>query len=214
MDESKNSPKFSDSTRLPRVFEESSAHEPTILVTGGTGYIGAHTVLCLLQAGYNVVIIDNLYNSSSKSLVRVCEILGLPYPTTHRVKFHCVDLKDIAAVEEVFQSFGRPFTACIHFAGLKAVGESVQKPLFYYENNVICTYNLLNLLVKYHCKTLIFSSSCTVYGNAEAPVHEGSIVGVGITNPYGRTKYMVELILRVSAQNSFKLQKNAFKNPL
>jgi UDP-glucose 4-epimerase len=190
-----------------------------ILVTGGTGYIGVHTIVPLLEAGYDVTVVDNLINSSPDGLKRVLEITKAD---PHRIRFFQVDLLDAKSLEEVFESSPR-FVACIHFAGLKAVGESVQKPLLYYETNIGGTLNLLKLMDKYGCRSIIFSSSATVYGSAEVPIKEttqtgknhetlnscysnDNNLGVGITNAYGRTKYMIEEILKVSNLVSLMLQ--------
>ena len=165
---------------------------PHILITGGAGYIGTHTIVCLLQAGYDVTVVDNLVNANEESLRRVRAITEC-HPS--RLRFYNADLLSMGPLEEVFKS-SPPFAACIHFAGLKAVGESVQKPLLYYENNLISTFNLLKLMDKYDCKSIVFSSSATVYGSAAVPITESTQAGLGITNPYGRTKYMIEEILK------------------
>jgi UDP-glucose 4-epimerase len=166
--------------------------DKNILVTGGAGYIGVHTIVCLIEAGYSVTVVDNLVNSSTEGLRRVVEITGC---SEDRIKFHNVDCTHAADLEEVLRSSPQ-FTACIHFAALKAVGESVRKPLMYYTNNLDSTINLLNLLDKYGCKSIVFSSSATVYGAAPVPIGEDTPTGLGITNPYGRTKYMIEEILK------------------
>lgn len=159
----------------------------SILVTGGAGYIGSHTVIELQEAGYDVVVVDNLSNSSEKSLQRVEEITGKP------VSFYKVDLLDAEGLEEVFKK--ENIDSCIHFAGLKAVGESVEKPWEYYNNNISGTLVLLQLLRKYHAKNIIFSSSATVYGKpAFIPITEECPKGEA-TNPYGHTKSMLEQIL-------------------
>lgn len=158
-----------------------------ILVTGGAGYIGSHCVLELLDAGHNVVVVDNLSNSSPESLERVTEITGRP------VSQHVVDLLDANAVLDVLGS--QKFDAVMHFAGLKAVGESVEQPLRYYQNNVLGTMNLLEAMRSVGLKRLVFSSSCTVYGAAESlPVTED--VALSACSPYGRTKLIIEDILR------------------
>lgn len=160
-----------------------------ILVTGGAGYIGSHTIIELLKSGHTLAVVDNLINSSREAIQRVEEITGEVIP------FYEVDLCDKNALETVFES--NQFNAAIHFAGLKAVGESVAQPLRYYENNLVSTLNLCELMDKYAVRQLIFSSSATVYGNpSELPLLESSTVGVGLTNPYGQTKYMIECILR------------------
>lgn len=161
----------------------------TILVTGGAGYIGSHTVLELISLDFKVVVVDNLDNSSEESLKRVGEITRRP----DLIVFRKVDLLDKQALESVFEDFS--FYACIHFAGLKAVGESVQQPIRYYHNNLTGTLHLLNLLTKYNCKNFVFSSSATVYGTVkEMPVNESAQIGA--TNPYGRTKLFIEEFLR------------------
>ena len=158
-----------------------------ILVTGGTGFIGSHTVVELLENGHDVVVIDNLSNSNACVLSRIYEITG------KNVEFYNVDIRNYDDMDEVFQK--HIFDCCIHFAGLKAVGESVIKPILYYDNNVEGTLNLLKILDKYNCKNIIFSSSATVYGVPEKmPITEDCKVG-GTTNPYGYTKIMIEQIL-------------------
>jgi len=165
-----------------------------ILVTGGAGYIGSHTVVELLLAGHSVVVIDNLSNSSRVSLDRVLEIVREKRPEVARIPFYEVDLRDRAALEEVFTD-NPPFDCCIHFAGLKAVGESVAKPWEYYENNIGGTLVLLDVMRAHGCKSIIFSSSSTVYGDPEhVPVTEESPKGQ-CTNPYGWTKSMLEQIM-------------------
>ena len=162
-----------------------------VLVTGGAGYIGSHTVLALLNQGHIPVVVDNLSNSSFESLNRVSQISG------QRVEFHNIDLCD----EKVFGSFMRAqiFEAILHFAGFKAVGESVSNPLKYYENNIGSTVSLLkaiNATTSANPTKVIFSSSATVYGSStELPLTESSKTGEGITNPYGYTKFVCERIL-------------------
>ncbi|MBR3103306.1 MAG: UDP-glucose 4-epimerase GalE [Lachnospiraceae bacterium] len=158
----------------------------SVLVTGGSGFIGSHTVVELQEAGYDVVVIDNLSNSTEKSLQRVQEITGKP------VKFYKVDIRDREGLEKVFAA--EQIDSCIHFAGLKAVGESVQKPWEYYENNIGGTLVLLDVMKKHGVKNIIFSSSSTVYGDPDSvPVTEESPVKK-CTNPYGSTKSMQETI--------------------
>ena len=158
-----------------------------ILVTGGAGYIGSHTCVELLNAGYDVVIIDNLYNSNQKAVDRIEEITG------KKVKFYEEDLMDRAAVKRVFDE--NQIDAVIHFAGLKAVGESVHKPIEYYRTNIGSTLNLTDEMRAHGCKNIIFSSSATVYGDpAEIPITENCPKGT-CTNPYGWTKWMQEQIL-------------------
>jgi UDP-glucose 4-epimerase len=159
----------------------------TILVTGGAGYIGSHTCLELLNAGFEVVVVDNLDNSSEESLKRVRELTG------RDLEFHLADICDRAALEKVFA--GRHFDAVIHFAGLKAVGESNEIPLRYYENNIFGTIELLKLMQEHRCFNLVFSSSATVYGDpATVPITED--FPLSATNPYGKTKLFIEEILR------------------
>eukprot|EP00596_Hydrurales_sp_CCMP1899_P007005 CAMPEP_0119041316 /NCGR_PEP_ID=MMETSP1177-20130426/11543_1 /TAXON_ID=2985 /ORGANISM="Ochromonas sp, Strain CCMP1899" /LENGTH=384 /DNA_ID=CAMNT_0007007267 /DNA_START=38 /DNA_END=1192 /DNA_ORIENTATION=+ len=163
-----------------------------ILLSGGAGYIGTHTLVCLLEAGYDVTIVDNLVNANPESIARVLKITECD---PSRIRFYQADICDESSLEKVFSSSPK-FDSCIHFAGLKAVGESVMKPLLYYQNNLGSTINLLNLMDKYDCHSIVFSSSATVYGTAEVPITEDTPVGFGITNPYGRTKYMIEEILK------------------
>ena len=158
-----------------------------ILVTGGAGYIGSHTVIELQNAGYDVIVLDNLSNSSPKSLERVEKITGKPVP------FYKADILDRDALNEIFDK--ESIDSCIHFAGLKAVGESVAKPWEYYENNIAGTLTLVDVMRKHNVKNIIFSSSATVYtSDNEMPLQETSRTG-GCTNPYGWTKYMTEQIL-------------------
>ena len=158
-----------------------------ILVTGGTGYIGSHTVLALLQADHDVIVVDNLANSSRQSLERVHELAGREV-----LGFEEVDLLDLPGLHRVFEQW-KP-QAVIHFAGLKAVGESNEKPLWYYTNNVGGTLNLLHAMEDSGCRTIVFSSSATVYGDVETmPLTEK--LDKDATNPYGRTKEQIEDIL-------------------
>ncbi len=158
-----------------------------ILVTGGAGFIGSHTVVELQEAGYDVVVLDNLSNSSEKSLERVEEITG------KKVPFYKADILDREALEEIFAK--EDVDAVIHFAGLKAVGESVQKPWEYYENNIAGTLTLVDVMRKHGVKNMIFSSSATVYGSpAFIPITEECPMGQ-CTNPYGWTKSMLEQVL-------------------
>jgi len=177
------------------------------LVTGGAGYIGAHTCVVLLQAGWNVVVVDNLCNSSPQALDRVQEIAG------RSLSFHQVDIRDQAALERILAQ-ERP-QAVIHFAGLKAVGESVGKPLEYYDNNVAGTLALLFALRTAGVKTLVFSSSATVYGEPKTmPITED--FPLSATNPYGRSKLMIEEILRdlVRSDPTWKVALLRYFNPV
>ena len=158
-----------------------------ILVTGGAGYIGSHTVVELQNAGYDVVVLDNLSNASEKALDRVSKITGKP------VKFYKADILDRDALNDIFDK--ETIESCIHFAGLKAVGESVVKPWEYYENNIAGTLTLVDVMRKNNVKNIIFSSSATVYGDpAQIPITEECPKGQ-CTNPYGWTKSMLEQVL-------------------
>lgn len=180
----------------------------TILVTGGTGYIGSHTLIELHNAGYQSVVIDNLVNSSPKALERVEQIIGQTIP------FYHIDVRDSERLGRVMDQYC--FNACIHFAGLKAVGESVEKPLEYYDNNMTSTFVLLDQLRRHGCKNIIFSSSATVYGNpAIIPITENCPKGQ-CTNPYGKTKSMLEdvLIDLQKADNSWNIVLLRYFNPI
>lgn len=158
-----------------------------ILLTGGAGYIGSHTIIELDKAGHSVVVVDNLVNSSEESLRRVAQITGKSVP------FVKADVRDAVAMNDIFSEYS--IDACIHFAGLKAVGESVAMPLEYYENNMNATFVLLNVMRQHNCKNFIFSSSATVYGDpAIIPITEECPKGQ-CTNPYGKTKSMLEEVL-------------------
>ncbi|MFZ2843870.1 UDP-glucose 4-epimerase GalE [Psychrobacter sp.] len=157
-----------------------------ILVTGGAGYIGSHTCIALHEAGYDIVVYDNLSNSSHEAVNRVSNLIGQP------IEFIKGDIRDSASLRQVFAA--HQFFGVIHFAGLKAVGESVAKPLMYYNNNVSGTITLLEVMAEYNVKRLIFSSSATVYGDPETlPIDEG--FPRSCTNPYGQSKLVVEHIL-------------------
>ena len=158
-----------------------------VLVTGGAGYIGSHTCLALLELGYDVVAVDNFCNSSPESLKRVEELTG------KKVPLYGIDVRDEAALDRVFRE--HEIGCAIHFAGLKAVGESVEKPLAYYENNLLSTMTLLKVMGKHDVKRIIFSSSATVYSTEnQMPLNETG--RMGCTNPYGWTKFMCEEIIR------------------
>ncbi len=159
-----------------------------ILVTGGAGYIGSHTCVELMDAGYEVVIVDNLYNSSTEAVKRVKEITGKD------VTFYEADLLDKDAIDAIFSK--HQIESVIHFAGYKAVGESVAKPIEYYHNNITGTLMLCDVMRKHGVKNLVFSSSATVYGDPKKlPITEDLETG-GVTNPYGQTKFMIEQILQ------------------
>ncbi|MCI9032399.1 MAG: UDP-glucose 4-epimerase GalE [Clostridia bacterium] len=178
-----------------------------VLVTGGAGYIGSHTCVELLNSGYNVVVFDNLSNSSRESLARVEKITG------KKVEFYEADMRDRAAMEKIFAE--NKIDAVIHFAGLKAVGESVQKPLLYYDNNIAGTLVLLETMGKAGCKKIVFSSSATVYGDPERlPIDEDCRLSA--TNPYGSTKLMLENIMRdlYVADNSWNIILLRYFNPV
>jgi UDP-glucose 4-epimerase len=184
------------------VTEFSCTGNPQVLVAGGAGYIASHTIVCLIAEGYDVTIVDNYVNSNAESINRVRQITGCE---RSRIRVYECDMCDPKALENVFRT-SQQFFAVIQFAGLKAVGESVAKPLLYYENNLISTFNLLRMMEKYNVPNIVFSSSATVYGDAVVPITESSPTGNGITNPYGRTKYMIEEILKdwYKAQNASK----------
>jgi UDP-glucose 4-epimerase len=178
-----------------------------ILITGGTGYIGSHTAVKLLGKNENIIIMDNLYNSKKEVLTSIETI------TTKKPKFYQTDLLDIDGLEQIFQK--NQIDCVIHFAGLKAVGESVVEPLKYFNNNITGTINLLITMKKYNCKKIIFSSSATVYGTAETmPLNESSPLGV--TNPYGRTKLVIEDMLRDlhASDNEFGIVLLRYFNPI
>ncbi len=159
-----------------------------ILITGGCGYIGSHTCVEMLKAGYDIVVLDNYYNSKPEALARVKELSGKDFP------FYQCDIRDEEGMRAVFQK--HQIDAVIHFAGLKAVGESVEKPLEYYDNNVNGTLVLYRVMKEASCKRIIFSSSATVYGGVnQSPLNEEMPTGA-VTNPYGRTKYVIEEILK------------------
>ncbi|XP_014278152.1 UDP-glucose 4-epimerase [Halyomorpha halys] len=165
----------------------------TVFVTGGAGYIGSHCIVQLLEAGYEVVAVDNFTNSVGKngealSLKRVEEITG------KQVKFYCCDLLDKEKLHRIFRKY--KISCVLHFAAIKAVGESMQYPFIYYKNNLIATINLLEVMQAEQCYNMVFSSSCTVYGNPKyLPINESHPTG-NITNVYGRTKYFIEEMLK------------------
>lgn len=180
----------------------------SVLVTGGAGYIGSHTCVELLNAGEDVVIIDNFYNCKKSSLDRIRALVNKDF------KFYECDIRDRETLDSVFKK--EKIDSVIHFAGLKAVGESVHKPLEYFDNNVNGTLVLLDVMRKNGCKKIVFSSSATVYGmNNVSPLTEDMEVG-GVTNPYGRTKYMIECILKdlYVSDNSWSICLLRYFNPI
>lgn len=179
----------------------------SILVTGGAGYIGSHTVIDLVENGFDPVIADNLCNSKFEAVKRVRELAG------RDVKFYEYDLTDRALVEDIFEK--ESFDAVIHFAGLKAVGESCEKPLEYFYNNIVGTLNILTVMKEHGVKNFVFSSSATVYGQPESvPIRED--FPLSVTNPYGRTKLMIEDILRdvYAADRSMNIALLRYFNPI
>lgn len=179
-----------------------------ILLTGGAGYIGSHTAVELLSAGHTVIIVDNLSNASEEVLQRIERITG------KSAIFHKEDIRNAAALDRIFDTHA--VDAVIHFAGLKAVGESVEKPLEYYDVNVGGSVSLLESMARHGVKQLVFSSTAVVYGSAPYPYKEAGQVGIGITNPYGQTKYMIEQIMRdtSSADDSLKFVALRYFNPV
>ncbi len=178
-----------------------------VLVTGGAGYIGSHTVIELMAAGHQVVIVDNFCNSQPEVLNRLKQIVG------HPIDSHELDVCDVAALRGVFKQYR--FDAVVHFAGLKAVGESVAKPLDYYRNNLDSTLSLCQVMNEFEVKRLVFSSSATVYGDPErVPITED--MPTHATNPYGQTKLMNEQILRdvVLAEPSWRVTLLRYFNPV
>ena len=179
----------------------------SILITGGAGFIGSHTCIEMQNAGYDVVVIDNLDNSSSKSLERVEKITGKP------VKFYKEDVRNKEALRKIFKE--NEIEAVIHFAGLKAVGESVREPIMYYDNNLINTLSLVEVMNEFNVKKIVFSSSATVYGVAtQMPLVEG--MPLGAINPYGRTKLFIENILTdlYTADNDWCVALLRYFNPI
>ena len=180
-----------------------------ILITGGAGFIGSHTLVELYSTGHSAVVIDNLSNSCKESLKRVAELCNVT-----EIPFYKVDIRDKEGLEKVCTA--HKFDACIHFAGLKAVGESVEKPWEYYDNNITGTLTLIEVLSKHNCKNIIFSSSATIYGDPkEIPITENCPKGV-CTNPYGWTKSMLEQVLSdiQKADNEWNVVLLRYFNPI
>jgi len=178
-----------------------------ILLTGGAGYIGSHTALAFIEAGHQVTIADNLLNSSVESIRRVEGLTG------QSIDFHQLDLLDLAGLDGLFAQHA--FDAVVHFAGLKAVGESVAKPLAYYQNNIGSTLNLIEVMERHHVNQLVFSSSATVYGDPQRiPIDETSQI-IDAKNPYGRTKLFIEKILEdvCHANPDFNVARLRYFNP-
>lgn len=179
----------------------------TVLVTGGAGYIGSHTCLQLLQSGYNIVVLDNFSNSQAVSLARVKQLSGVDFPTI------AGDIRDKSTLRALFERY--PVTSVIHFAGLKAVGESTEKPMLYYDNNVAGSLSLFEVMAEFGVKTIVFSSSATVYGDpASVPIRED--FPLSATNPYGQTKLMIEHMLRdiYHADTSWRVGILRYFNPI
>ena len=178
-----------------------------ILLTGGAGFIGSHTCLELIKEGtYNITIVDNLANSKEDVINKLNKIV--------KINFYKINLLDINLLDDLFKK--NNFDIVIHFAGLKSVGESVKKPIMYFKNNINITLNLIEVMEKYNCYNLIFSSSTTVYGDSKSPLTEDSNTGIGISNPYGRTKHMIELILKDLSISSkkWKITSLRYFNPV
>ena len=178
-----------------------------ILITGGLGFIGSHVAVTLLNRGCSLIIIDNLHNSKKNVLEKIIRITN-----NKNIVFYERDLCD--DIDDLFTN--HTIDGVIHMAGLKAVKESIDNPLLYYRTNILSTINLVETMIKYKCYTLIFSSSATVYGSTKAPLKETSGTGKGITNPYGKTKYMIEEILRdvCVANKKFKIISLRYFNPI
>ena len=178
-----------------------------ILITGGAGFIGSHTAVEFLNAGKEIIIVDNFCNSKPCVLDRIKEITGKDF------KFYEADLRDEAAMERIFSE--NKIESAIHFAGLKAVGESVEKPMMYYENNLLSTLVLCRVMAKHGAKRIVFSSSATVYGKPESvPISEN--FPLSTTNPYGETKLMIERILKDIwvSDNSWSVAVLRYFNPI
>ena len=191
--------------------KNSTLLKSTILITGGAGYIGSHTLVELAKSDYNFIVYDNLCNSSKESLKRVEKIIGKD------IVFINGDIRDRTKLKETFTKY--KIDSVIHFAGLKAVGESVSNPLSYYDNNVVGTLKLLEVMKEFNCKKIVFSSSATVYNEVDTsnytPLNENNPTG-NTTNPYGTSKYMIERILEdlYTSDNSFKIAILRYFNPV
>lgn len=179
-----------------------------ILVTGGAGFIGTHTCIALLQAGYSVVILDNLCNAKQESLLHLQEITGKSIP------FYHMDIRNADGLRQIFQA--HHISAVLHFAGLKAVGESVQQPLRYYQNNIGGMMTLLEELQKTDCRTLIFSSSATVYGTQHTAPYAETVTPLSASNPYGETKIISEQLLQdlCQADSDWHITALRYFNPI
>lgn len=178
-----------------------------ILVTGGTGYIGSHWVVALIESGYHPVIVDNLSNSSQDVLENIKKITGV------KPDFFEVDLRDFESLERVFQKYD--FEAVLHFAWAKAVWESTEKPFYYYENNILGSLNLFELMEQYDCKKIIFSSSATVYDSIKTPPFVETDATGNTTNPYGTTKFLIENILKdLATHKDFQVVNLRYFNPV
>lgn len=180
----------------------------SILVTGGAGYIGSHTCIELMKAGYDVVVVDNFYNSKREVLNRIAELSGKQFT------FYKCDIRDREGLDKIFKA--EKVDAVIHFAGLKAVGESCSKPLQYYDNNVNGTLVLCDVMKENGCKKIVFSSSATVYGSENVSPLKETMKAGGTTNPYGTTKYMIEIILSdlFAADNEWSISILRYFNPI
>ena len=179
-----------------------------ILITGGAGYIGSHTLVSLSEASYDFVVYDNLSNSSKESIKRVEQLIS------KNISFEEGDIRDKRSLEKVFTKYS--INSVIHFAGLKSVGESVGNPLEYYDNNIVGTLKLFEVMKEFNCKKIVFSSSATVYGDSKiTPIKENFPTGA-TSNPYGRTKYFIEEILKdlYISDNSFKIVILRYFNPV
>tara|TARA_B110000008_G_scaffold279902_1_gene329476 strand:+ start:5638 stop:6645 length:1008 start_codon:yes stop_codon:yes gene_type:complete len=178
-----------------------------VLVTGGAGYIGSHTCLALIESGHRVIVVDNLCNSSLESIKRVEKLAG------KSIHFYQIDLRNAHSLENVFKE--NFIDAVIHFAGLKAVNESINFPIQYYENNIFTSISLFKLMEKYNCKTIVFSSSATIYGDeAKSPIKESSLLSSN--NPYGRSKLIIENILNdiYLSDPTWKIARLRYFNPV